>query len=77
MDAAKLNLMVSVVCMFLFIALIVIEYDKVQEVKAVRQLFNETDYSCCSIYRSRMMPMLCSLHPYNATAFAYPTIMGG
>lgn len=72
MDKQKLNLMVSVVCMFLFITMIVIEKNKFEEIKAMRLIFNETDYSCCAIYRNPIMPFMCQYHPYNATAYRYP-----
>ena len=75
MDKQKLNLIVSVICMFLFIILIRTEMQKVDELKAVRTMFNETDYSCCAVYRSHMMRYICQGHPYNYSSFQYPTIM--
>ena len=72
MDSQKLNLIVSVICLFLFIILIRVEQQKVDAIENMRILFNETDYSCCAIYRNPMMPFMCQYHPYNPNIYKNP-----
>jgi len=59
MDRTKLSIIVSVVMIIFLATYIVINLQTQDMLKDVRELLNETDYDCCTIYRNPIMPNLC------------------
>ena len=73
MDRTKLSIIVSVVMIIMLVTYIYINLETQKLLKEVRVQLNETDYNCCDIYRSPMMPSMC----YNLRNDVMPFVVPG
>ena len=73
MDRTKLSIIVSVVMIIMLVTYIYINLETQELLKEVRTTLNQTDYNCCDIYRSPMMPSMCYNLRSGVLPFSIPT----